>query len=1079
MKKLLHVCTVFLLLFATQAFAQNRTITGTVTSREDNQTLPGTSVIVKGTTKGTQTGSDGRYTLTGVAPGATLVFSFIGSATVEIKVGASSTVNAVLASSNKQLTEVVVTSFGAKRQAASLGYSTTKISGSDITTAKPISLANGLTGKVSGLQINTTNNGLFAPTRITLRGTRSLTGNNQPLIVVDGSIYYSDISTLNPEDIESTTILKGASASAVYGSDASNGVIVITTKHGSNSRTPNITFSQTTQLERVAYLPALQNSFGSNGGESTVYDFNDLSYYIPYENQSYGPLYNGKMVPLGRPAADGSVLMVPYSSIKNQKRDFFNTGVTLQNNFSYSSGDENGNFLMSFQDLSTKAVTPGDIGRRDIFRLAGDRKYGIFSATYSAAYTRRYTNTTNTGSVYTDLLESPTFIPVDVLKNADSKWGNVDNYYNDYYISPGQIIKETRNYITEDHINANLALNVKPTKWLNLTYRTSIDNTGKRDEYEDAGRTYSTYSKTNVITNQTNANGTVLIPTNAGVKYDATDVLPSYATYNSGNLLFSSDVLANFNTKINKDFNFRGTLGVAYLDNKINYTSVGVSGLTTTNSTPSVITGGTYLNFLPYNTSNFASTASTGEYNLEARKLGYFGEAEFSFRDYAFVHGSYRTDIDSRLSKANRFIPYYDIDGSVILSQMFKSLIENDVLSFAKLRFAHSLTGNVSALANGSPYIAYGAYQTTPIVSSASGFPYSSTGIAGYSLATTIANPNIKPEKTTENELGLELGFLKDRLTFGASIFKQDTKDGIVYAQVSRASGFTTALINAANTTNKGIELDLGGTIVRSHNVTWTAKVNWFRNDNKVNSIVSGVNSLNIGYNTYAVVNRAYSVIEGFDWRRDPTTGKVIVDAITGLPKKADALSILGRATPRDIVGFSSSVSYKSFTFSTTIDYRSGYVTYNQIGKTIDHSGVGLTTAIANRQRFVFPNSVYKDANGNYVNNTNIEVQDGNFNFWPTLYNSIDANYVVSAAAWKLREAAISYSLPKQWLRSVSYIKGATLSISGRNLLMFRPSTNKWTDPEYSEDTGNAVGYTTVNQAPPTRIYSATLSVTF
>ncbi len=1086
MKKLLHVSVVFLLLFASQVFAQNRTITGTVTSREDNQTLPGVSVIVKGTTKGTQTGPDGRFTLNAVPPNSTLVFSFIGANTVEIPIGASATVNAVLTSSSKQLTEVVVTSFGVQRQAASLGYSTTKVSGSDITTAKPISLANGLTGKVSGLQINTTNNGLFAPTRITLRGTRSLTGNNQPLIVVDGSIYYSDINTLNPEDIESTTVLKGSSASAVYGSDASNGVIVITTKHGSNSRTPSITFSQTTQLERVAYLPALQNSFGSNGGESTVYDFNDLSYYIPYENQSYGPLYNGKMVPLGRPAADGSVLMVPYSSIKNQKRDFFNTGVTLQNNFSYSSGDENGNFLMSFQDLSSKAVTPGDIGRRDIFRLAGDKKYGIFSATYSAAYTRRYTNTTNTGSVYTDLLESPTFIPVNILKDPNSKWGNVDNYYNDYYISPGQIIQETRNEITEDHINANLALNAKPTKWLNLTYRTSIDNTGRRDEFKDAGRTYSTYSKTNVITNQTSTDGSVLIPTNAGVKYDATDVLPSYATYNFQNTLFSSDILANFNTKINKGFNFRGTLGAAYLDNKINYTSVGVSTLTTSNSlattltsSPNAITGGTYLNFLPYNTSNYASTAPTVEYNVEARKLGYFGEAEISYKDFAFLHGSYRTDIDSRLSKANRFIPYYDIDGSLLLSELFKSITQNDILNFAKLRFAHSVTGNVSALANGSQYIAYGAYQTAPTVTLASGFPYSSSGISGYSLSTTIANPNIKPEKTTENELGLELGFLKDRLTFGASIFQQDTKDGIVYAQVSRASGFTTALINAANTTNKGIELDLGGTIVRSHNVTWSAKVNWFRNDNKVNSIVSGVNSLNIGYNTYAVVGKAYSVIEGFDWKRDPSNGKVIVDANTGLPTKASALSILGRATPRDIVGISSSVSYKSFTFSTTIDYRSGYVTYNQIGKTIDHSGVGLTTAVANRQRFVYPNSEYKDANGNYVNNTNVETEYGNSEFWASIYNSIDANYVVSAAAWKLREAAIAYNVPKQFLRSVKFIKGATISISGRNLLMFRPSTNKWTDPEYSEDNGNAVGYTTVNQAPPTRIYSGTISVTF
>ncbi|MGI4728730.1 MAG: SusC/RagA family TonB-linked outer membrane protein [Janthinobacterium lividum] len=1065
MKKLLHVSVVFLLLFASQVFAQNRTITGTVTAREDNQTMPGVSVIVKGTTKGTQTGSDGRFTLNAVPPNSILIFSFIGANTVEVPVGTSATVNAVLASSNKQLTEVVVTSFGVKRQAASLGYSTTKVSGADITTAKPISLANGLTGKVSGLQVNTTNNGLFAPTRITLRGTRSITGNNQPLIVVDGSIYYSDISTLNPEDIESTTILKGSSASAVYGSDASNGVIVITTKHGSGSKTPTITLSQTTQIEKVAYLPSMQYSYGSNGGERTVYDFNDLSYYIPYENQSYGPLYNGKSVPLGRPASDGSVLMVPYSADKNQKRDFFDTGVTLQNNFSFASSDETGNFLMSFQDLSTTSVMPGDKGRRDVFRVSGDKKYGIFSANYSAAYTRRTTTTTATGTVYNDLLESPTFIPVDILKNPNSMWGNVDNYYNDYYISPGQIINEIRQTNAEDHINANLALSLKPFKWFDLTYRASVDNTSRRYEYKDAGITFSPYTHTNNITNYTNADGSVLIPsTDAGIKASATDLLPSYGTLNSNNILFSSDLLANFNTKINQDFNFTGTLGIAYLENKITYTPIGT----------------TALNFLPYNTSNFASTPNvTGQYSDEARKIGYFGTAGFSYKNYAFVNGSFRTDLDSRLSRANRYIPYYSFDGSLLLSEMFKSITQNDILSFAKLRFAHSLTGNISALSNGSQYIAYGAYQTTPTIGIASGFPYSSSGISGYSLSTTIANPDIKPEKITEDELGLETGFFKDRITFGASVYRSTTKDGIVYAQVSRASGFGQALLNAANTTNKGIELDLGGTIIKSHAVTWNAKVNWTVNESKVNSIVSGVNSLNIGYNTYAVVGQSMQMIEGFDWTRDPATGKVIVDANTGLPTRANALSILGRATPKDIVGISSSVSYKNFTFSTTIDYRSGHVIYNQIGNTLDHSGVGSTTAVAGRQRFVFPNSVYKDANGNYVNNTNVEVQDGNFLFWPTLYNSVDANYVTSAAAWKLREAALAYNVPQQWLKRVRYVKRATISVSGRNLLMFRPSTNKWTDPEYSEDTGNAVGYTSVNQAPVTRFYSATLSVTF
>ncbi|HWZ02851.1 MAG TPA: carboxypeptidase-like regulatory domain-containing protein, partial [Mucilaginibacter sp.] len=325
MKKLLLVSLCFLMLCITQVFAQNRTVTGTVTASDDGQPIPGVSVHLKGSTIGTQTNVSGKYTLS-VPAGATLVFTFVGYSPLELPVGTAAVLNAKLTPASKQLTEVVVTSFGQQRQAASLGYSTTKVTGADINTAKPISVANGLTGKVSGLQVNTVNAGIFAPTRITLRGNRSLKGNNEPLIVVDGSIYYSDISTLNPEDIQSTDVLKGSSASAVYGSDASNGVIVITTKHG--ARATSVTVSSTADIETVSYMPKFQDQFGSNGGERYVNDFNDLTTYIPYENQSYGPLFDGKLVPLGRPLPDGSVEMVPYAAVPNQKRDFFNTGLT-------------------------------------------------------------------------------------------------------------------------------------------------------------------------------------------------------------------------------------------------------------------------------------------------------------------------------------------------------------------------------------------------------------------------------------------------------------------------------------------------------------------------------------------------------------------------------------------------------------------------------------------------------------------------------------------------------------------------------------------------------------------------------
>ncbi len=1063
MKKLLLASLCILLLCLTQVHAQNRTVTGTVTAKDDGLPIPGVSVKLKGTASGTQTNAAGKFSLS-VSPNAVLTFSFIGYNTQEVAVGTKNNVDVVLLSANSQLNEVVVTALGIQRQAISLGYSTSKVSGKDITQAKPISVVNGLTGKVSGLQVNTINNGLFAPTRVTLRGNRSLLGNNQPLYVVDGAIFYSDISTLNPEDIAETNVLKGSSASAVYGSDASNGVIVITTKHGTKGSS-SLTVSSTEQVEKVSYMPKYQTRFGANGGEREVFDFTDLTYYIPYENQSYGPEYNGKLVPLGRPGPDGKVEWVPYSAVKNQKKDFFDTGITTQNNFSFNSGDENGSFYMSAQDIHSKAIMPKDEGRRDIFRIGGDKKYGIFSTTYSAAYTFKNTNQTNTGAVYNDLVESPTNIPVRDLKDPTSQYGTPDAYANDYYLSPGQIISQQRNITTENHIQANLALNLKVAKWLNLSYRTSVDNTSTKYEYKDNGINFSQFTDTaQNIYYSNNTSGGYTIARDAGAKATSTtNPLPNYGTYDQNNVLYSSDFLAAFNTKLPYDFKVNGTAGVAYLDNKITINQV--------------LTGP--LNFTPFNTQNFASVPQlvTGVY--EARKIGYFAEATLGYKSYAFVHGSFRTDLDTRLSKANKYIPYYDIDGSVVLSEVFKSIAENDYLNFVKVRFAHSLTGNASPLAGGSQYIAYGAYRTIPTVGLANGFPYSSSGVSGYSLTSQIANPNIKPEKVTEDEVGLDLGFLKDRITLTASAYKSTTKDGIVTAQISRASGFQSALLNAANTQNKGLELDLHGTVIKSQAVTWNIGVNYTKQTSKVISIVSGVNELNIGNNTFAIKNLPYPELKGFDWTRDPATGKVIVDANTGLPTRASATSVLGNATPTDILGFTSTLSYKGFTLNLTVDYRGGYKIFNQIGNTQDHSGVGITTTLTGRQRFVFPNSVYKDANGNYVNNTNILTQDGNYNFFPTTYLGVDANYVMSAAAWKLREASLGYQFPKAWLRDVKFIKNVNVSVSGRNLLMFRPKTNYYTDPEFNEDTSNAVGRTSVNQLPPTRIFSGTLSVTF
>ena len=1071
-------------------FAQTKTTTGRITDQQ-GQPVPFATILIKGTKTAASADADGNFTIK-AKPGDILVVSGAGMTAKEASVTGSGPVNVQVSRKESNMTEVVVTALGIQRQAKELGYSTAKVSGKELTQAKPISAVNGLTGKVSGLQVSTTNNGVFAPTRVTLRGNRSLTGNNQPLIIVDGAIYYNDLSTINADDISDITVLKGSSASAVYGSDASNGVILVTTKKGVRGK-PQLMFSSTVQGESVAYIPKYQTRFGSNGGELWVNDFNDLSTMVPYENQAYGPEYrSGAMVPIGRAQPDGSYELVPYVNNPNQKKDFFDHAITTQNDLSYAAGDDNSRFYLSAQDVNTKGVMPGDLGRRDAFRVSGSRTYGIFSGDYTLSYTYKNTNVTNQATTYDNLLNTPSFIPLSQLKDwQNNKFANINGFFNDYYDNPYWTIGNVRYKTRDNALSGNMHLQLKPTSWLSFSYRLALTNLNRKYENTNADKTYSNYSQTNTHLYFSNYDGTgVVLDSSQGTKYNAAHGgQASYYMYNFSNFLITQDLLATFDHSLNKDLGLKVTVGTTYIDNQINNTYINAGSL-----------------FFPvYNVNNLTGSAGLGgtnntttqsNYTEEARRLGYFGEATLGFRNWAFLHGSYRTDIDSRLSKDNRYIPYYDGDASVVISDMIPSIANGKIVNFIKLRGAHSLTGNVSALASGSPYIADGAYKTVGSLvgvngaavgaagsnGNSVGFPYN--GLGGFQLNTTIANPNIKPEKVTENEIGLEIGFLQNRISLVSAIYESKLKDGIVYATIPNSSGFTQALVNAANTRNRGIEAEVKATLLKTSNLTWNLGVNYTYNESKVISINGGQKSLGLGTNgnqntnAYAVLGQPFPVVEAYDWVRDSATGKVIVDAASGNPSRDPNLKVMGQATPKHILGFTTTVIYKNWTFSATADYRTGYKILNQIGSSMDFSGNGWTTALTGRQRFVFPNSVVMQG-GKYVDNTNITVSDANFNFWPSLYNSVNANYVTSAAAWKLREVAVSYDFPRKWIAPTRIVQHATLTVSGRNLLMIRPKTNIWTDPEYSEDTSNAVGRTGEGQTPPTRILSATLAIQF
>jgi TonB-linked SusC/RagA family outer membrane protein len=1076
MRKIVSLLPVLMLLCAL-AFGQTRTITGVVRD-EKGDPIPFATIVESGTRNATQADANGNFTIR--MAGNRLQVSASGHQEQTITVSGN-TVNAVLATQNAQLSEVVVTTaLGIRRQAKELGYSTTKINASELTQAKVTNVASGLVGKVSGLQINTTNAGVNPQTRITLRGNRSILGNNQALLVVDDiPLPISYLNSINPNDIDNVTVLKGASASALYGSAASNGVLIITTKRGTRGR-PVIRYSNTTTIEAVSYLPKLQNEFGGFGGENigaagtVLFPENPFVPYVSYENQSYGPRFNGATVPIGLPVRvfnpDGtfvdSVKTTTYTAKPNAKRDFFDKGLTIQNDISYSTGDDHSRFFLSAQDVTTTGVIPGDKNHRNAFRLSGSRESGHFSTDYSVGYTLTHTNTTpgsgvpstsgpfagltlfggNTGGsyfqsrpVYWTVINTPANIDLRDYKNWQTDpFANPNGYFNAYYGNPWWQIDQSRLDEKVSDLLANLSLNFRAFNFLNLTARGSVLRSDYVAKYTRAGFTFADWAIADAF-------GAGSIP--SSVK--KLDPQEGDASYSSTRL--TGDFLASFNKSFN-DFTVRIIGGGEVLDN---YTTANFIW------TESLV--------LPdfYNISNRTGQPNVTQGIRHNRTLSAFGDATIGFREFLFLHGSLRNDWVSILSKNNRSFLYPAVDASFVFTEAISSMKNNRILSFGKLRAAYSKTAQVSI----EPYSLNNTFSPGP------GFPFS---VAGYTLNGSFANPDIKPEFTTEKEVGLELGFLNNRIYVTAAYFDALTNNQTIPINISSTTGFTSAFVNSGEMQNKGFEVDvkMSPVISTRSGFRWDIGANFSYIDNKLLSIAPQLSQIPVGASSYAIVGKAYPQLYLTDWLRDPS-GKIIVNSTNGLPTPDPQPKAFGTTNPPLKLGLTTSLSYKGLTLSAVADYRNGAYIFNAIGQSLDFTGVSWNSARYGRQNFVIPNSVYVDASGKYVPNTNITVRNGNNEFWASTLPTAQSPYVTSGDFWKIREIALVYEFPQRLVARTRAFKGINFGLVARNVLMFRPKENIWTDPEFSNTNGNGIGTTDINQTPTTRTYGASLTLTF
>jgi TonB-linked SusC/RagA family outer membrane protein len=1082
MRKIVSILT--LLLFTSIAALAQGKVSGTIRD-QNGDPVPFATVNVKGTKVSVAADANANFTIV-AKTGDVLTVSAVGLQSADVTVGASSTVSIVLTRTSGTINDVVVTTaLGVQRQAKSLGYATTKISSSQLNEAKVTNVASGLSGKVSGLTVNLVNNGVKPDVRITLRGVRSFLGNNQALLVVDGNILnIRYLPSINPNDIQDVTILKGSSASALYGSDGYNGVIIVTTKKGKGL--PKVTLSSTVTAETIAYTAKFQNRFGPNGGELNPAQFPGVFYfpedpfkpYVPYENQNYGAEYNGATVPLGAPVisvnADGSVDTLQkyetYSAKPNAKKDFFNKGLTVQNDATYSVGDEHSSFLMSFQDLDAKGTIPKDVNHRNTFRVNGFKETGKFRADYNISYAATHTNTTpgsyvpfrygssgfggnyviNNGQpsasggsyfqgrpVYWTVINAPSFIDLRDFRNWQTDpFASPDGYFNAYYGNPWWQIDQTRLDEKNNDLIGSASFTYKPVSWASITYRFGLAKNDYTNNYTKAGYTFNDYAKSDPY-------GAGNIPSSVQ-KLD-----PNSGTASSTNTEITSDLLGNFH-KTFGDIDVNLLLGNQVQDKNFQATSLSANALVIPDF---------------YNIQN----NRTGEPNISQfssryRKYSLFGDLTVGYRQFIYLHLTGRNDWDSRLAKENRSYFYPEADASFVFTELLKN---NGPawLSYGKVHIAVSQVGQV----NISPYSLVTAFNT------GGGFPYGST--PGYSIQNTFANPDLKPEKNLEREVGIELGFLKDRITFSANAYQSNAKDQTIPVSISWATGYNSANVNSGEMQNKGIELDLKVTPVLTKDIRWDISANFAYNENKVVNIGFGLDEIGIGGNTYIEIGQPYGIIKGSDWNRDPE-GRIIVDSKTGFPTLNATPQFFGTAYAPRSAGINTTFSYKGLTLGVVAEGRFGAVINNDLGGDLDFTGVSWYSAQAGRQAFVLPNSSYL-VGDKYVPNTDITVTDGNNGFWASAWNSAVSPYVNSADFWKLREISLTYTLPQTLVTKTHFIKEASIGVVGRNLATWRAKQNVWSDPEYSNTSGNGLGTTDINQTPPSRFYGGTITLTF
>ncbi|MFN8358175.1 MAG: SusC/RagA family TonB-linked outer membrane protein [Spirosomataceae bacterium] len=1033
-------------------FAQQR-VTGTVTSSKDGQGLPGVNVVVVGSTTGAVTDANGNYSINAPANG-TLQFRYIGFVSQDVKINNRSRVDVSLQEDAKALEEVVVTALGIKKDAKKLGYATATVNAEAITENRTPNFVNTLQGKIAGVNISGLGTGPGGTSKIRIRGQSSISGQNNPLIVINGvpidntnfgtnpgnagadnsigvrgggntSDGGDGLSSINPDDIESMTVLKGATAAALYGSRAKDGVLMITTKSKGSGRgigvTYNTNFTNETPLDFTDYQ--YEYGQGENGVRPTTPN--------PTSGQwSFGEKFQPGMTQV---LFDG--VTVPYAPVYNRIRNFFRDGSNFTNTVSISTANDKGGLNLSFANMDSKGIVPNNTFNRKTINLgfAYDLSSQLSVAgniNYSNEYNKNPPNIANQdNSIPTALYNLANSMPLDLLEakkfNADGNEFVYSRFLN--RTNPYFTLSQQFQNIRRDRLFGNVSVKYKILPWLFVQGRVGQDFWSRDQDYN------------NFPTGQAS-----LAAAPAGfVNGVYTQESRRFRETNMDILISASKTFGDFGI----DLNVGGNQMYRRSDlNSVQVTDFVVRGLYT------VMNG----------------RVKDPIYGLSERAVNsVYGSGEFSYKNFVFINVTARNDWFSTLSPENRSILYPSLSGSFVFSQAFENMPR--WLSFGKLRAAYAEVGSDTDVSPYSNNLFYGINSNLFANPSGAGQP------VGGSQGTTVPNAGLRPMRIAESEIGLELKLFNNRLGIDFAAYQKITTDQIVSAQISDASGFVSTLINSGRSQNRGVEMLINIVPIKTKAFQWDITFNGSYNKTKVLSLLTDNPGERITVGTHVfngelrqVVGEEMGQIYGFGFRRD-SQGRMVFGG-NGIPLRTADLISYGSALPKWVGGINNAFNYKGVSLSFLIDFKLGNMMLSGTNFNAVRHGLHKMT-LDGRDGGVLGVGVNDKGE---VNTVKAPVQD----YWSVVRSlALIEPVVYNGGYWKLRQITAGYDFTK-FLPKNFPIKAVKLSFVANNVLLLK----KWVpniDPEsfgYSSD--NLAGMESTG-LPTTRSMGFNLNVKF